>query len=107
MPKAKIEKLDPERFNSQKRQLLNKIPSGELSIGQATKQMRLLLGMTQEEYGKRIVGLSRKVVSAIENDKHNPELETLLKIAKPFGLNIGFVKCETKPEPQRSSKRIK
>ena len=92
MPRAKIEKLDPENFNEQKRELLKKIPTGELSLGQATRKMRQLLGMTQEEYGKKIVGLSRKVVSAIENDQHNPELETLNKIAKPFGLSVGFVR---------------
>ncbi|WP_185231122.1 helix-turn-helix transcriptional regulator [Teredinibacter franksiae] len=92
MPRAKIEKLDPVSFNNKKCALLEKIPSGEFSIGQATRQMRLLLGMTQEEYGKKIVGLSRKVVSAIENDHHNPELETLKKIAKPFGLSIGFMR---------------
>jgi len=41
--------------------------------------MRLLLGMTQEEYGQKVVGLSRKVVSAIEKDAYNPTLETLKK----------------------------
>jgi len=54
--------------------------------------MRLLLGMTQEEYGQKVVGLSRKVVSAIEKDAYNPTLETLKKIAKPFGLSIGFTR---------------
>jgi DNA-binding XRE family transcriptional regulator len=48
--------------------------------------------MTQEEYGEKVVGLSRKIVSAIENDTHNPELETLKKIAKPFGLTVGFLR---------------
>jgi DNA-binding XRE family transcriptional regulator len=54
--------------------------------------MRLLLGMTQEEYGAKVVGLSRKVVSAIERDSYNPELKTLEKIARPFGLKIGFLR---------------
>ncbi len=92
MPRAKIEPLDPNTFNDKKRILLERLPKGELTIGQATKAMRLLLGMTQTEYGERVVGLSRKVVSAIENDTHNPALETLKKIAKPFGLTIGFTR---------------
>ncbi len=92
MARAKIDKLDPKSFNSKKLALLERLPQGELSLGQATREMRLLLGMTQEEYGAKVVGLSRKIVSAIENDKHNPELETLKKIAKPFGLNVGFVR---------------
>ncbi len=92
MPRAKIHKLDPASFNTQKLALLERIPKGELTLGQATKEMRLLLGMTQEEYGAKVVGLSRKIVSAIENDTHNPELETLKKISKPFGLRVGFVR---------------
>lgn len=91
MARVKIKKLDPATFNDDKLALFERISQGELTLGQATKQMRLLLGMTQEEYGKKIVGLSRKIVSAIENDVHNPELETLKRIAKPFGLTIGFV----------------
>jgi putative transcriptional regulator len=92
MPRAKIDKLDPSTFNGKKLALLERIPQGELTLGQATKEMRLLLGMTQEEYGEKVVGLSRKIVSAIENDIHNPELETLKKIAKPFGLRVGFLR---------------
>jgi len=92
MARAKIEPLNPATFNDKKRALLARLPNGELTIGQATKAMRLLLGMTQEEYGQKVVGLSRKVVSAIENDAYNPTLETLNKIAKPFGLTIGFTR---------------
>jgi DNA-binding XRE family transcriptional regulator len=92
MPRAKIEKLDPGAFNEKKLALLERIPKEELSLGEATKAMRLLLGMTQEEYGAKVVGLSRKVVSAIERDRYNPELKTLEKIARPFGLKIGFLR---------------
>jgi len=92
MGRAKIEPLDPATFNEKKIALFEQLPKGELSIGEATKAMRLLLGMTQEEYGKKVVGLSRKVVSAIEKDTYNPTLETLKKIAKPFGLSIGFAR---------------
>ncbi|MFN3239668.1 MAG: HipA domain-containing protein [Pseudomonadales bacterium] len=92
MPRAKIEKLEPDTFNEKKLALLERIPKEELSLGVATKAMRLLLGMTQEEYGAKVVGLSRKVVSAIERDSYNPELKTLEKIARPFGLKIGFLR---------------
>ena len=91
MPRVKIDKLDPATFNQKKRALIEKIPKAQLTLGEATREMRLLLGMTQEEYGRQVIGLSRKTVSAIENDSHNPELETLKKIAKPFGLSVGFV----------------
>ena len=92
MARTKIEKLNADHFNEQKRMLLEQFPAASLTLGQATRQMRLLLGMTQTEYGEKIVGLSRKIISAIENDLHNPELETLKKIARPFGLKIGFMR---------------
>lgn len=92
MARAKIEPLDPTTFNDKKRALLERLPKSELTIGEATKAMRLLLGMTQEEYGKKVVGLSRKVVSAIEKDAYNPTLDTLNKITKPFGLSVGFTR---------------
>ncbi|WP_369832087.1 hypothetical protein [Motiliproteus sp. MSK22-1] len=33
-----------------------------------------------------------RILMAIENDKGNPTLDTLKKIGKPFGYEIGFIK---------------
>jgi transcriptional regulator with XRE-family HTH domain len=37
----------------------------------------------------------------IENDRGNPTLETLQKIAKPFGLKVGFVRTQKEEEKQK------
>jgi hypothetical protein len=52
--------------------------------------MRLSLGKTQEDFG-RMFGISRRKVIDLEAGKANPELRTLARIGKPFGLTVGFV----------------
>lgn len=91
MPRAKIIKLDAETFVIKKRELLSRIQIGELTIGQATKQMRQLLGMTQKQYAEKIADISPRILMSIEKDKHNASLKTLNKIARPFGLEVNFV----------------
>ncbi len=92
MPKAKIEKLTPDEFLARKDAFYSALEKGEMTIGEATKSMRQLLGMTQSEYAEKIVGVSRKVLSQIETGNGNPRLENLEKIGKPFGLKLAFVK---------------
>jgi DNA-binding XRE family transcriptional regulator len=66
--------------------LLGKITQGEL-----LKRLRVdVLGLKQEEYAK-LVSVSRKTLSDIENDKGNYSAEVINKIYKPFGLQTGLV----------------
>jgi DNA-binding XRE family transcriptional regulator len=91
MARIKIETKSHEDFAKQKRVLYEKIMRGELTLGQATRQMRLLVGMTIPDYAKKVLKISERVLLEIENDKGNPRKSTLLKIGKPFGLTIGFI----------------
>lgn len=91
-------KLSPEDIRNRKLALYEKIRAGKLSIGQATREMRKIVGLTQKEYAEKVLGIFPRVLLDIENDKGNPTLETLQKVAGPFGLRIGFVK----PEPNSS-----
>lgn len=75
----------------QKLLLYDKIKAGELTIGQATRAMRTITGLTQKEYAEKVLGIFPRVLMDLEKDKGNPTLETLEKVAKPFGLTIGFV----------------
>jgi len=84
-------KLTREEIRNQKIILYNKISTGELTIGQATRMMRTIAGLTQKEYAEKILGIFPRVLMDLEKDKGNPTLETLEKVAKPFGLTIGFV----------------
>lgn len=89
MPR-KIAKLTNEEFLAEKSALMTALREGQLTLGQATKKMRTMLGMTQDEYASKIVGVHSRTLLEIENDNGNPRLETLNKIAKPFGLFVSF-----------------
>lgn len=64
---------------------------GQISQGQALKKLRVdVLGLKQDEYA-RLVNVSRKTLSDVENDKGNYSIEVVNKIYKPFGLETGLV----------------
>ena len=65
--------------------------SGEITQGQADKKLRIeVLGLKQDEYAK-LVDVSRKTLSEVENDKGNYTADIINKIFKPFGLKTGLV----------------
>ncbi|HHH3454948.1 TPA: helix-turn-helix transcriptional regulator, partial [Klebsiella variicola subsp. variicola] len=62
-----------------------------ISQGEALKKLRVeVLGLRQDEYA-RLVDVSRKTLSDVENDKGNYSAEIINKIYKPFGLETGLV----------------
>lgn len=75
----------------EKQRLQDAIARGEISIGEAVRRMRNIVGMSQKDYARRIVGISPRVLAEIERDVANPTVETLNKIGRPFGYEIGFV----------------
>ena len=75
----------------EKQRLQDAIARGEVSIGEAVRRMRKIVGMSQKDYARRIVGISPRVLAEIERDVANPTVETLNKIGRPFGYEIGFV----------------
>ncbi|WP_317937949.1 helix-turn-helix transcriptional regulator [Sulfitobacter pontiacus] len=58
--------------------------------------------MTQAEFAYHF-GLTRKQAIDLENGKGNPTLETLKKVSRPFGFQVGFVRTDTFPERLRES----
>lgn len=84
-------KLTEEQVREQRQLLRQGIESGELTLGQAVRRMRKIAGMNQKAYAQNIVGLSPRILAQIERDQGNPTLETLNKIGRPFGYQVGFV----------------
>jgi len=82
--------LTSEESAMARRALLARAFKGELPWAEAIRAMRLSLGKTQEDFG-RLFGLSRRKVIDLEAGKANPELSTLSRIGKAFGLTVGFV----------------
>lgn len=81
----------PDDIRTEKEALYAEIAAGTLSIGQATRRMRKIVGMTQKEYAEKVLKIYPRVLMEIERDAGNPTLETLEKIAAPFGFTVGFV----------------
>ncbi|HCA5510820.1 helix-turn-helix transcriptional regulator [Klebsiella variicola] len=71
--------------------IIHDIMLGAISQGEALKKLRVeVLGLRQDEYA-RLVDVSRKTLSEVENDKGNYSAEIINKIYKPFGLETGLV----------------
>jgi transcriptional regulator with XRE-family HTH domain len=64
---------------------------GNIDVREATRRMRKILGMTQKDYAREVVGISPRILSGFENGTGNPTLATLEKIALPFGLKVTFL----------------
>jgi DNA-binding XRE family transcriptional regulator len=84
-------KRTQEEIRGEKEALYADIQAGSLTLGEATRRMRKIVGMTQKDYAEKVLKIYPRVLMDIERDKGNPTLETLQKIAAPFGLVVGFV----------------
>ena len=78
-----------------KEELYRDLARCDISIREATRQMRKILGMTQKEYAQKVADISPRILSEFENGSGNPTLATLEKIAVPFGLKITFLPPES------------
>jgi DNA-binding XRE family transcriptional regulator len=68
---------------------------GELTQGFALKELRMeVLGIKQDVFAK-MVGVSRKTISEIENDRGSFNTDILNKVFKPFGLKVGLIPVST------------
>jgi len=99
-----MKKPSPAEMAERKDALYKGLASGELTIQQATREMRRILGMTQVEYAKKVVKISPRILSELERGVGNPTLETLTNIAKPFGLKVSFLPPENWRQIHRSER---
>lgn len=56
-------------------------------LGQAIRQRRKVLGLTQEDVAAQ-VGVARITVSAVENGKETAQIGLVLQICRDLGLHI-------------------
>lgn len=83
-------KRTTEEIRNEKESLYADVEAGRLTIGQATRRMRKIVGMTQTEYAEKVLKIYPRVLMEIERDRGNPTMETLQKIGAPFGLVVRF-----------------
>jgi len=86
-----MKKLSPAEMAERKDALYRGVATGELSIREATREMRKILGLTQAEFAKKVVKVSPRILSEFERGLGNPTLETLNSIARPFGMQVSFL----------------
>jgi len=83
--------LSSEELEANRAALRQALREGRLSIGQTVREMRRLTGLTQKEYAERVAKVFPRVLMEIERGTANPTLETLERLAKPWGWKVGFV----------------
>jgi ribosome-binding protein aMBF1 (putative translation factor) len=83
--------LPSEELEAKRAELRKALREGRLSIGQTVREMRRLTGLTQKEYAERVAKVFPRVLMEIERGTANPTLETLERLAKPWGWKVGFV----------------
>jgi transcriptional regulator with XRE-family HTH domain len=61
-----------------------------MTLGKRIRKGREVLGLTQQELAG-MLGFTSQHLSAIEQDKRTPSLDSLIKISKELGVNIDFL----------------
>lgn len=65
-----------------------RLQSGDISIGQAIREIRQRwLGMRQDQYA-RMTGVSKNTLGSIERDENRTNLQTLNKVLRPLGYKL-------------------
>lgn len=83
--------LPPEQRRVITKSIIKSMLLGELTQGDALVHLRSdILGLKQVDYAK-MVKVSRKTISEIENGKGGQSVEVLNRVFKPFGLHMGLI----------------
>lgn len=72
-------------------ELLRQHLQGELTQGEVLQQLRKqVLGFTQTRYAE-LVGVSRRTLTDIEQNKGSQTQSVINKVFKPFGIQMGLI----------------
>jgi DNA-binding XRE family transcriptional regulator len=72
-----------------KQELFDEIEKGKYSIGKSIFMMRRSVGVNRIDFAKKI-GVSRRTLEEIEQDKGNPTINTLQKILNVFNFEVSL-----------------
>lgn len=81
-----------ERIQELRQDLFERVDTGTISMADASRQMRKILGMNRRDYAEKILKISHDALQDVETGKGNPTLRTLQKVGEPFGLDVAFVR---------------
>ena len=78
---------DKDKRKVLRKNLYEKLEREGVTIPQAIKDLRRIMGLNQDEFAKRI-GISLSALRRIEQGHDNFNFETLNKILNPFSLKL-------------------
>lgn len=81
--------ISKEILAVERQRFYEQLIAGELSLTMASKRMRELTNLGQDDFAK-LIGVAPRTFKDFEAKKGNPTLTTLEKIAEPFGLQVVF-----------------
>ncbi|GGI25679.1 MULTISPECIES: helix-turn-helix domain-containing protein [Bradyrhizobium] len=87
---ARWRKPTKEEIRDRRAAIAAKARAGTLRLPEAVAEMRQALGLTQIEFA-RLFKLTPRQVADIERGAANPTAQTLDKIGRAFGFQIGFI----------------
>lgn len=103
--KRPLEQDNPARFDL-KDELIRKLLAGQVTMGEVGRRLRTEgLHMSQAEVCK-LLGLSRQVVSDIENDQGNPRLASLRSYFKLMGFEVSLLPRSRKELKDHLNERL-
>ena len=92
---ARWKKPNKDETLNNRRSLAERARSGQLPLPDAVAELRKGIVLTQIEFAA-VIGITRRQVADIERGTANPTLQTLQKIARLFGFDVGFMAKATK-----------
>lgn len=88
---AQTKAVSANSRNEFRAEILKALLLGEMTQGEALKALRIsVLGLKQDAFAK-LVSVSRKTLSEVENDKGNYTSDIINKLFRPFGMKVGLV----------------
>lgn len=87
---ARIKRLPDDERRALRTTLHDVVAQGGYPWAKSIQHMRRSLGMTQEQFAKAF-RLTKRQLSKYEAGSANPTVETLERIGRPFGFEIGYI----------------
>lgn len=81
-----------EEIRRLRQELFEDIEAGRLSLAEATRKMRKIIGMNRRDYAEKVLKIGFETLQDVETGHGNPTLKTLRAIGAPFGFEVGFIR---------------
>jgi putative transcriptional regulator len=88
---ARVKRLADDQRRALRSTLHDAVEQGGYPWDESIRRMRQALGLTQEQFAKAFKLTKRQVVS-FEAGTANPTVETLARIGRPFGFEVGYIR---------------